>query len=138
MPNRNTLNKYEMLVTEIHRLAKKKTPEMSDMRVKKMAMLIASLSSNHSWKTFRFLHEGGDMDRLCMLDEAKNAFSEGWKNITESDVEEVVNANTSEHVFSMWLYNIVDKEQRNEFKTIHKKLRSEFADGLEPIERLMD
>ncbi|HVA82570.1 MAG TPA: hypothetical protein VNF06_00195 [Candidatus Aquilonibacter sp.] len=138
MPNRNTLNKYEMLVTDIHRLAKKKAPELSDMQVKKMAMLIASLSSNHSWKTYRFLHEGGEMDRLCMLDEAKHAFAEGWKNITESDIEEVVNSNMSSHTFATWLYNIVDKEQRSEFKIIHQRLRSEFADGLEPIERLVD
>ncbi|MDE1846381.1 MAG: hypothetical protein KGH53_03845 [Candidatus Micrarchaeota archaeon] len=138
MPNRNTLNKYEMLVTDIRRLAKKKEPELSDMKIKKIAMLIASLSSNHSWKTYRFLHKESDMDRLCMLDEAKHAFSEGWKNITESDIEEVVNSNVSEHTFSMWLYNIVEKEQRTEFKTLHQKLRMEFADGLEPIERLAD
>ncbi|MDE1825631.1 MAG: hypothetical protein KGH61_00455 [Candidatus Micrarchaeota archaeon] len=138
MPNRNTLNKYELFVTEVHRLAKRKQLEAKDLRIKKLAMLIASLSSNHSWRTYKYLNGGGEIERTCMLDETRQAFSEGWKNITESDIEEVVNANTNEYMFSMWLYHVVDKEQRHEFKELHKELKTEYADGLEPIERVLD
>ncbi|MGI0141582.1 MAG: hypothetical protein ACREBF_02955 [Candidatus Micrarchaeales archaeon] len=135
MPNRSTLNKYEILVTDVRRLAKKKVCESADAHIKKMAMLIASLSSNHSWKTSRYLHNNEPMDRMCMLDEAKRAFDEGWKSINESDIEEVVNSNISDHTFSMWLYNIVNKEQRQEFHGLYKRIKLEFIDGLEPIER---
>ncbi|MDE1850305.1 MAG: hypothetical protein KGH54_00735 [Candidatus Micrarchaeota archaeon] len=138
MPNRSTLNKYEMLVTDVRRLAKKKVHEITDMRVKKIAMLIASLSSNHSWKTSRYLHNNEVMDKMCMQEEARQAFTEGWKNINESDIEEVINSNISEHAFSMWLYNIVSKEQRHDFQELYRKIKIEFVDGLEPIERLVD
>jgi hypothetical protein len=138
MPNRTTLNKYELLITDVRRLAKRKEIEDNDFQTKKKAMLVAALSSNHSWKTYKYLHDGGNFDRDGIISEAIAAFNEGWKNITETDVEEVVNSNIDEHMFSMWLFEIVNKEQRQEFWTLLNNLKVEFADGLEPIERVLD
>ncbi|MDE1856228.1 MAG: hypothetical protein KGH49_03270 [Candidatus Micrarchaeota archaeon] len=135
MPNRSTLNKYELFVTEVRRIAKKRQVEASDSKVRKMAMLIAALSSNQSWKTSRYICEGGEMDKLCMISESRHAFDEGWKNITEADIEEVINSRSHGHTFSMWLWSIVPKEQREELRKMHSNLVVEFADGLEPIER---
>ncbi|MDE1761704.1 MAG: hypothetical protein KGH59_04355 [Candidatus Micrarchaeota archaeon] len=138
MPNRTTLNKYEMLVTDVRRLAKKKELDRSDLRLKRMAQLIALLSSNHSWKVYRYLHGAGDFDKNCVLEEATHAIGEGWRNITETDIEEVVNSEINQHMFSMLLFHIVDKDQRQDLMQLHQRLRKEYADGLEPIERVLD
>ncbi len=138
MPNRSTLNKYELLVTEIRRLAKKKELDIEEMLTKEKAMLVAALSSNHSWKTSKFLHDGGDFDKDSISNETAIAFNEGWKNVTENDIEEVVNSNINDHTFSMWLHYIVSKEERQKYHDMLNALKAELVDGLEPIEKLAD
>lgn len=138
MPNRSTLNKYELLVTDIRKLARRKELDVREKLIREKAMLIAAISSNHSWKTYKYLQEGGILDRDSVINETVSAFSEGWKNVTENDIEEVVNSNINQHTFSMWLYYVVSKEERQKFKELLDVIKTEFIDGLEPIERIVD
>lgn len=103
--------------------------------MKKKAALIAALSSNHSWKTYKYLHNYGEMDKEAMASEVDYAFREGWKSISETDVEEVVNSDLNPHFFSMWLFHAFCGDRREECSQIFDKLKKEFAYGLEPLER---
>ncbi len=135
MSSRSIFNKYELLVAEVRKIAKKHDTNEDDDRIRRKAMLIASLSSNHSWKTYKYLHDGGELDKEAIITEANSAFSEGWKNITETDVEEIVNSNINEYLFSTWLFYAVEKGQREYFKELLNEMKMEFIDGMEPIER---
>jgi hypothetical protein len=135
MSSRSIFNKYELLVAEVRKVAKKHDTNEEEDKIKRKAMLIASLSSNHSWRTYTYLHDGGELDKEAIITEANSAFSEGWKNITETDVEEVVNSNINEYLFSTWLFYAVEKEHREYFKDLLEEMKLELIDGMEPMER---
>ena len=130
------MNNYVFFVAGIGKLANKKVLADSEISMKKKAVMIAALSSNHSWKTHKYLcgiSEG--MDKGALAGEAAYAFKEGWKNINEADIEEVVNGSFSQHALSMWMYYVVDESFRDEYQNVYNNLKKEFAYGLEPIER---
>ncbi|MGB9732728.1 MAG: hypothetical protein ACP5P2_02225 [Candidatus Micrarchaeia archaeon] len=136
MSNRSIINKYELLVNEVRRVSKKRKPETAEeVKVKDEASLVASLSSSHSWKTYKYLHDGGELDKDAIIMEANAAFSEGWKNITEKDIEEVINSNIDEYLISTWFFYAVDKEKRDYYKNLLEEMKAELADGIEPIEK---
>ncbi len=138
MPIRTILNKYGFFVAEVRKVAKKRDFTDRDRALVERAKLVAALSSSHSWQTYRYLRFGGDLDRQKILDEASYAFDEGWRNISETDVEEVVSTKVPEHAFSMWVFCALPKDQRPEYKELFSVLKEEFKDGLEPIERVQD
>ena len=136
MPNRMIFNKYGYFVSVVKKVAKKKSCCEEDTEFRKKAMLIAALSSNHSWKTFRYIHGDGEFDKDAITNETSVAFNDKWKDINEGDVEEVVNSNINDHLFSMWLFQIIPKEDRKEYKGLLGKIREEFVNGLEMVERI--
>lgn len=129
-------NKYGYFVSVVKKVAKKKNFCQEDAEFRKKAMLIAALSSNHSWKTFKYVHGEGDFDKDAMGGETAVAFNDKWKDISEGDVEEVVNSNINDHLFSMWLFHIIPKEERKEYKELLGKIREDFINGLEMVERV--
>ncbi|MGC8662390.1 MAG: hypothetical protein ACP5RT_01230 [Candidatus Micrarchaeia archaeon] len=135
MGGKGIINKYEMLVGEIRKISKKQKLEENEQVERDKAMLVASLSSNHSWKTYKYLHEGMDLDKDAVAMEAKSAFNEGWKNITEKDVEEVVCSKVDEYLLSTWFFYAIPNERRDYFKNLLEKMRKEYVDGIEPIEK---
>ena len=76
MPNRTILNKYGLFVSQVHKLLRKKELTRDDAEVMNKARLIAALSSNHSWRTFRYLHKGDAFDRDAIVNEWRAAFNE--------------------------------------------------------------
>ncbi len=138
MPIRTILNKYGLFVAEVRKVAKKREFSEKDMAVVKRAMLVAALSSSHSWQTHRYLRFGGQLEKEKILDEAKYAFADGWKNISETDVEEVTSIPVPEHAMSMWVYYALGRPDRQEYKELFGDMKEEFADGLEPIERIQE
>jgi len=139
MGSRGITNKYELLVNDVRKLSKKHEIENEEeKKIKDMAALIASLSSSHSWKTYKYLHDGGELDKDAIIMEANTAFSEGWKSITEADVEEVVNSNMDDYLLSMWLFYAIEKDKRDYFKSLLQEMKKELADGIEPIEKKED
>lgn len=139
MPNRTTLNKFELFITEVRRVAKKRDLSREETTIKRKAMLVAALSSNHSWRTYKYFYSGEMFDPEIMLNEARNAFIEGWKNISENDVAEIVNMNLDHHKLALWLHFIMNNnDDRKECKMLIDGLKAELIDGLEPIERVLD
>jgi hypothetical protein len=136
MSNRGIINKYELLVNEVRKVSKKRSLEdEQDKRIKDIASLVASLSSSHSWRTYKYLHDGGELDKDAIIMEANSAFSEGWKSITESDVEEVVNSNIDDYLISTWFFYAIEKEKRDYYKSLLEEIKKELVDGIEPIEK---
>ncbi len=136
MSNRGIINKYELLVNEVRKVSKKRSLEDDqDKRIKDIASLVASLSSSHSWRTYKYLHDGGDLDKDAIIMEANSAFSEGWKSITESDIEEVVNSNIDDYLISTWFFYAIEKEKRDYYKSLLEEIKKELVDGIEPIEK---
>lgn len=138
IPIRTILNKYGVFVAEVHKVAKKRVLTERDSALVRRAKLIAALSSSHSWQTYRYLRYGGDLDRTKILEEASYAFNEGWRNVSETDVEEVVSTRVPEHALSMWVFCALPKDERPEFKELFGMIKEEFKDGLEPIERIQE
>ena len=103
--------------------------------LRKKAGIVAALSSTHSWRTFKYLHNYATIDRDAIIGETAYAFKDGWKNISETDVEEVVNSSQSPYIFSMWMFYALDEKQKSEFSQLFGKLKKEQEYGLEPIER---
>ena len=134
MPNRTILNKYGLFVSQIHKILKKKESDGGDIRVINMARLVATLSSNHSWRTYRYLHNGDPLDKDAIRVEIVAANREGWREINENDIKEVLTNPIDEHAFSMVLTCWPDKEERHEFKELFEELQEEFIDGIEPLE----
>ncbi|MCL5427763.1 MAG: hypothetical protein M1321_01120, partial [Candidatus Marsarchaeota archaeon] len=131
------LNNCVYFVSEVKRISCKANLTRDEEEIKKKAAIVAALSSTHSWHTFKYLHNYGEMDFDAMIEETAFAFKEGWKNISENDVEEVVNSNQAPYMFSMWMFYALDEKQRSEFSQLFGKLKKEQEYGLEPIERKM-
>ncbi len=133
MPNRAAVNKYELFLTEIRKVSKKRDLQEKDKEIKEKAMLIAALSSR-SWKTYRYIHDGAEFDKEAIMNEAQCAFSEGWKEISEREIEEVVNSDIREDLLSMWSFYVLGKDQRQKFLDMLHNIKNEFVDGIEPLE----
>lgn len=138
MPGRAIYNHCVFFVSAVKKISNKKDLTQEEDRTRKKAALVAALSSNHSWKTYKYIYNYGELDKQAISDEAFEAFREGWKCITENDVEEVVNANLNPHIFSMWLFYALGQDERNEYNDLYNKLKKEFAYSLEPMERAVD
>lgn len=134
MPNRTILNKYGLFVSNVHKVLKKKTITEQDGDVINKARLIAMLSSRCCWKAGRYLRSGDSFDREAIIDEIKYAFTDGWKEVSENDIKEVVNSEIDPHAFSMILLYSLDRGNRKEYSELLPKLKEEFVDGMEPIE----
>jgi hypothetical protein len=134
MPNRTILNKYGLFVSQVHKLLRKKELTRDDAEVMGKARLIAALSSNHSWRTYRYLHKGDGFDRDAIVNEWRAAFNGGWKEISENDVKEVITADIDRRRYSSILLYSLDKERIKEYGDLLPRLKAEFVDGMEPIE----
>ncbi len=136
MPSRTIFNSCVFFLTKVHKIIDKEAMDREEEDIKTTAGLIASLSSNHSWLTYKYLHSYAELDKDALRKEAQVAFESGWKHINEADVEEVVNSNFSTHAFSMWLYYVFDEQKRDECNRLFLQLKEELEYGLEPMERI--
>jgi len=134
MPNRTILNKYGLFVSQVHKLLRKRELTEDDSEIMNRARLIAALSSNHSWRIYRYLHKGDAFDRDAIVNELRAAFNGGWKEISENDVKEVITSDIDRRKFSSMLLYSFDKERIKEYGELLPLLKSEFVDGMEPIE----
>ncbi len=135
IPGRAIFNNCIMFVAEVKRISSKKTLTKEELEVKNKAIAVAALASNRSWKTYKYLNNYGTFDKDSLMTEATYAFQEGWKNISEADVEEVVNSEFNPHIFSTWIFSALDEKKKREFLTYFDKLKKDQEYGLEPLER---
>lgn len=135
IPGRVIFNNCVLFVGEVRKIVGKKNLTEKEIETMKKAALIAALSSNHSWKTYKYLNNYCALDKDALAEEFSYALKEGWKRITESDVEEVINGEFSPYALSMWFYNAMDDENRSEYNSIFGKMKKQLAYGLEPMEK---
>ena len=129
-----------LFVGEIRKLAAKQNFNAKEYGTVKKAVLIAALSSSHSWKTSKYLNNYCDLDKKSLSEEFIAAQNENWKFINENDIEEVVNCadkngSFNPYALSMWFYNVMDDKTRFEYSEVFNKMKKEFAYGLEPMEK---
>ena len=84
MPLKHNVTKYDVLATKIRKIALKPSSDLSkeEKRSAIMAVIVASLSSSHSWKTHNLL-----MDGLSNLnsEEVREELQAGGLNEVEDD-----------------------------------------------------
>ena len=126
MPGRAIFNNCIFFVTSVRKIASKKVLTPEETETKKLASVVASLSSNHSWKTYKYLHDYSDLDKEALASELSSAFAHKWKNISEIDVEEVVKANYNPQALSSLIFYVVDKGKRTEYRELFSRLKDNF------------
>ena len=133
MPNRSVLNKYALFASIVQKAKRKREVGEEDNDIIDRARLFAMLSSSHCWHVYKFISgEGSDKD--AMASEIEAALSEGWKEISEEDMKEVINEDIEEHAFStVLMYSSLNKEDQLKYRTLLTKMKEEFIDGMEPI-----
>ena len=138
MPGRAILNNCVNFVINIRKLSTKRSVAESETDLITRAAIIAALSSNHSWKTYKYLNNLCEIDKEGICAETEYAFREGWKSISESDVEEVINSNLNSQQLSLWMYYAVSREKRQKLIEVFEKMRKEMAYNLEPLQKVKE
>jgi hypothetical protein len=124
-----------LFVGEVRKIVGKMNLTEKEIEVMKKAALIAALSSNHSWKTYKYLNNYSELDKDGLASEFEEAVKDGWKKITEIDVEEVINGEFNPYVLSTWFYNAIDEKERIGYATTFNNMKKQLAYGLEPMEK---
>jgi hypothetical protein len=135
IPGRVIFNNCVLFVGEVRKIVGKRALNEKEIEVMKKAALIAALSSNHSWKTHKYLSGLCELDKDEVSGEFQEALQDGWKKITENDVEEVINGDFKPYPLSMWFYNAIDEDNRSHYTGIFNNMRKQLAYGLEPMEK---
>ena len=135
MPNRSVLNKYALFASTVQKVKRKRAIEKTDAGVIMRARLFALLSSSHCWHVYKFIH-GNGFDKDAIAGEVGIAMNEGWKDINEDEMKEVITGEIDQHAFSMVLLcSQLEKEERTRYQNLLTELKEEFVDGMEPILR---
>lgn len=152
MPIKNHITKYDILVNKIHKVAQRynaRHPNDSnqnfensesdlteeEIKIKTMAVIIASFSSNHSWQTHKCMQTEELMDKPEVKNEFIQAEESRWKNISLGDIEELASSSIPEHIFYRWLLYNVDNDKRELYKSAWNELESEFDSSYDEIEQ---
>jgi hypothetical protein len=138
MPLKHNITKHDVLATRIRKLSMKggateQAPD--DIRLFTTAVIIASFSSGLSWKTHNALME--DLSKLKspeVKEEYKSALSGKWKNISVTDVSEILSKGISDVGFSTWMYFNVDKKHHGMYKDAWESFQKDFLDSCDDLE----
>jgi hypothetical protein len=137
MPIKYNLTKYDLLAENIHELSQKRDASFSkdEEVLKAEAIIIASFSSSHSWRTYRAITEGNpnNLNSANVKSECTLAMSEKWKHIRNMDVQEVSCNNIRDGLFYMWLSINANSLNRKLYKEAWTKLKEEFDEECDGI-----
>lgn len=137
MPLKHNVTKYDVLATKIHKISQKQPSDLSkeEKRAAIMAVLVASLSSSQSWKTHNLIMDGlSNLNSDEVREEHKQAVSTRWKNITASDISEVLNKGISATAFSTWLFFTADQQHHALYKSVWEEMVKDFMQACDDIE----
>jgi hypothetical protein len=143
MPIKYNLTKYDLLADDIHELANKKESFSKEEEILRAeATLIASFASSHSWQTHRIITEGNvnQISSSEIKGEYETAKKQKWKNIRNTDIQEVACKNIRDGLFFTWLSANTEKEKqaRDLYKNAWIRLKEEFdeeCDGISAVQR---
>ena len=141
MPKKYNLTRYDLIANSIKKLSSRELyangevaealdVEYTDEMLRTMAIIVASFSSSHSWKTFRGITEGsGQLNSDEIREEYQEACRTRWKNVSQNDIGELSNTNIPDSRFFEWLFFNVDKKEHPIYKDAWGTLKREFQDG---------
>ncbi len=148
MPIKYNLTPYDILAYKIHKLSLKELKELhltnskdsenesDDIEIKLMAIIVASLTSSHSWQTYRCIEQHVDtFNSEIIKKEYEEAIAERWKHITPSDISELANLDINDSIFYRWSFFNVKKEDYKKYKQAWKRLKNEISN---PSDNLSD
>ncbi len=134
MPVKRSITWADVQVGEIKKTALKKEEEFSeeDLINRRMAILLASFSSCHSWQTHRCVTDGNNgFTAPEIKQEYAQVATSGWKQVSVSDICEIARLQVPDKAFSEWLFFNVDKKEHRDYRAVWSLLKSRFADYLE-------
>jgi len=130
MPIKYNLTKNDILADKFHKLSQRAIDSSSneDRILNAAAILIASFSSAHSWRTNTYITNSTEINKL-RSPEVKSEYTDAkrhrWKTVTSKDIQEVSQMNINASQFATWLSN-TDKSDGEIYKLAWNKLQSEF------------
>ncbi|MGI0134442.1 MAG: hypothetical protein ACREBW_05745 [Candidatus Micrarchaeaceae archaeon] len=150
MPIKYNLTKHDILADKIRKLAQRtntiKTEQKisanlsdEDRTLHATAVLIASFSKSHSWKTANCLPNGGvmglDPSELAEIAAEHDAARDSkWKNVRNTDIQEVAEMNIRDSAFYGWLnYAVSDKSAYDTYKSAWRSLNKEFEEECDSV-----
>ena len=130
MPFKHNLTKFNIFSDNVHKIAKKSKITENERRIMTMAIIIASFSSAHSWKTSKSIVADRmiDIKDISIKQEYENAKTIKWKKISSSDIKEIANQGIRDSMFSRWMLSYVDKEEHENYKQAWSMIKNNITD----------
>lgn len=138
MPIKYNLTWADMLSTKIHKAAIKNSEKLDEEEHISMliGVIVAALSSAHSWQTYKATKEAPtSLGKQEVKEEYLRALSEGWKNITYTDISEIAEDSSIENSFGTWLAFNVDKKEHDDYKEAWKTLLEQMKSSCDDVQR---
>ncbi|MDE1868991.1 MAG: hypothetical protein KGH60_03435 [Candidatus Micrarchaeota archaeon] len=150
MPIKYNLTKHDILADKIRKLSQRTSTVKPGQRVSSSlsneektlhaaAVLVASFSKSHSWKTANCMTNGGVMGLNSselgeIAAEHMAARESKWKNVRNTDIQEVAEMNIRDPAFYGWLnYAVADKSCYDAYKTAWRDLNREFEEECDNV-----
>jgi hypothetical protein len=138
MPIKYNLTTHDILAGSIHKLAINGSAlnglAGQDAMIRAKAIIIASFSSAHSWKTYKAV-TGGQV--LLNTPDIKGEYVDAknfkWKSVRNIDIQEVSSMDLREGHFSSWLFSNVEKPEHQLYKSAWGSLKQDFLNGCDVI-----
>ncbi len=130
MPFKHNLTKFNIFSDNVHKIAKKSKITENERRIMTMAIIIASFSSAHSWKTSKSIVADRmiDIKDISIKQEYENAKTIKWKKISSSDIKEIANQGIRDSMFSRWMLSYVNKEEHENYKQAWSMIKNNITD----------
>lgn len=138
MPIKYNLTTHDILAGSIHKLAMNGhgVSELAtqDAVLRAKAIIIASFSSAHSWKTYKAVTGGMVLlNKPDIKEEYLAAKASKWKSVRNIDIQEVASMDLKDGHFSSWLFSNVDKSEHLTYRQAWGGLRQDFLNGCDVI-----
>jgi hypothetical protein len=137
LPIKYNLTRFDVLADKIHKLSLHDNKErifgmqekgsVADAEtIRKIAIIVSSMTSSHSWQTYKSISKQSDeLNSANVKEEYNEAVKERWKQVTPSDINELANLNISDSVFHRWLFFNVPWTEHNAYKRAWLSLKKE-------------
>ncbi|MCL4381098.1 MAG: hypothetical protein M1331_02805 [Candidatus Marsarchaeota archaeon] len=131
MPFKHNLTKFNILSDSVRKIAKKGKLTENEKRIATMAIIIASFSSAHSWKTSKSIAANRliDINNTGIKQEYEEAKSVKWKMVSSSDIKEMANQGICDNTFSRWMLSYVDKKEHGNYEEAWARIKERITNS---------
>ncbi len=147
LPIKYNLTRFDVIADKIHKLSLYDNKERifgvqgkgivpnGDM-VRKIAIIVSSMTSSHSWQTYKSISKQSDeLNSQNVKEEYNEAAKERWKHVTSSDIHELADLNISDAVFHRWLFFNVPREEHEDYKHAWMSLKKDMETPKDSTEK---